>query len=131
MLVVQQLEGNVITPKILGEATGISSLSVIIAIIIMGHYFGIIGMIIGVPIFAVGITIVKEIIDTKLRKKEKSTDTADYYLPDSVVDPHEQHEPFAKRIFNNLAAIFSKTVKIFKKKNNGTQESDSNDKKGE
>ena len=62
VLAVQQLEGNVITPKILGEATGISSLSVIIAIIIMGECFGIIGMIIGVPVFAVGITIVKEII---------------------------------------------------------------------
>ena len=47
IVIVQQIEGNIISPKILGEKTGISSLSVIIAIIIMGEYFGIIGMIIG------------------------------------------------------------------------------------
>ena len=128
VLVVQQLEGNVITPKILGEATGISSLSVIIAIIIMGHYFGIIGMIIGVPLFAVGITIVKEIIDTKLRKKEKSTDTADYYLADSVVDPHEQHEPFARRIFSNLSAIFLKFISLFKSNKKDCKENNENEK---
>ncbi len=115
VVAVQQLEGNVITPKILGEATGISSLSVIIAIIIMGHYFGIVGMIIGVPVFAVGITIVKEMIDTRLRKKEKPTDTAEYYQADSVVDPHEQHEPFARKIFNRMSDIVKKTVGLFKK----------------
>ena len=43
IIIVQQIEGNIISPKILGEKTGISSLSVIIAIIIMGEYFGIIG----------------------------------------------------------------------------------------
>jgi hypothetical protein len=42
-------------------------------------------------------------------------DTAEYYLADSVVDPYEQHEPFARRIFNNLAAIFSKVIGMFKK----------------
>ena len=52
ILIIQQIDGNIIAPKVLGNSTGISSLGVIIAITIMGSYFGIIGMIIGVPIFA-------------------------------------------------------------------------------
>lgn len=115
VIVVQQLEGNIITPKILGEATGISSLSVIIAIIIMGDYFGIIGMIVGVPVFAVIITVGKEMIETRLRKKNKATDTAEYYLADSVVDPYEQHETFAQRIFGNLENAVKKAVKKLKR----------------
>ncbi|MBO7310415.1 MAG: AI-2E family transporter [Clostridia bacterium] len=115
VVAVQQLEGNVISPKILGEATGISSLSVIIAIIVMGSYFGLVGMIIGVPIFAVAITIVKEMIDTRLRRKEKPTDTAEYYEDDSVVDPHEHHEAFSKKVFGRISVIVKKIVGLFKK----------------
>lgn len=118
ILLIQQIEGNIISPKILGEATGISSLSVIIAIIVMGDYFGIIGMIIGVPVFAVGITIVKELVETRLKKKGKSTDTADYYLKDSVIDPYDTHETISKRIFNNIEKGFSKIVAVFKNDKN-------------
>lgn len=118
MVIIQQIEGNVITPKILGEATGISSLSVIIAIIIMGDYFGIIGMIIGVPVFAVGITIVTELVDTRLKKRGKPTDVAEYYLKDSIVDPNDMHESLSKRIFNNIDKGLKKLTAVFKKKNN-------------
>ncbi len=125
LLVVQQLEGNVISPKVLGEATGISSLSVMIAIIVMGDYFGFVGMIIGVPVFAVGITIVKELIDTRLRRKELSTDTADYYLKDSIADPHDMHVPLGKKIFDNLEKTFEQVKSKLQKKKpdeNGEQE---------
>ncbi len=107
LILVQQLEGNVISPKILGEATGISSLSVIIAIVIMGDCFGFVGMIIGVPVFAVGITVMKEVIETRLKKKGKSIDTADYYLKDSAVDPHDEHIPFGRKMFNNAKELVS------------------------
>ena len=115
ILLVNNLEGNVISPKILGEATGISSLSVIIAIIVMGDLFGILGMIVGVPVFAVGITVIKEVVDTRLRKKGKSIDTADYYLKDSVVDPYEHHEPIMMRINRNIKKQCEKIAGVFKK----------------
>ncbi len=122
LLLVQQLEGNVISPKILGEATGISSLTVIIAIVVMGEWFGFIGMIIGVPVFAVGITIVKEFIDTKLKQKGKSTDTADYYLHDSFIDANDEHEhvPIGKKIYLNIKKIVDKIIKKIKKKQNAS-----------
>lgn len=133
ILILQQIDGNIIAPKILGESTGISSLGVIVAIIIMGDLFGIFGMLIGVPVFAVGITIVKELVESKLKKKGKPTETAEYYLKDSVADPYEQHVPITRKIWNNLETMF---YKIFKKKKtadkaeeNKTSEENDEDKK--
>ncbi len=124
LLLIQQLEGNVISPKILGEATGISSLAVIIAIVVMGEYFGFIGMIIGVPVFAVGITVGKEFIDTRLKKKGKSTDTADYYMKDAFVDPHDTHVTMGRKVYLNIQKVIHfirDKIKRLKKKEN-TQE---------
>ena len=113
ILLIQQLDGNVIGPKILGNTTGISSLGVIISIVIMGEFFGVIGMIIGVPLFAVIVALCKEFIEHRLKKKSLTTDTAAYYAADSLVDPNEVHEPVAARIFNNMGQSFAK---LFRKK---------------
>lgn len=92
VLVVQQIDGNVIAPKIHGNSTGLSSLGVIIAIIVMGEYFGLVGMIIGVPVCAVVVSAFTEFLDGKLIRKRRPTATAEYYENDSLVDPHEQNE---------------------------------------
>jgi predicted PurR-regulated permease PerM len=117
VIIIQQIDGNIIGPKILGESTGISSLGVIVAIIVMGEYFGIIGMLVGVPVFAVATTIFKEYFETRLKKRGKATDTAEYYMQDSIVDPHERHVPVGQRMFNNITRTFAKVGKlIFRKK---------------
>ena len=129
VFLLQQLDGNVIGPKILGNTTGISSLGVIISIIIMGELFGVIGMLIGVPLFAVIITLIKEFLDYRLKKKSLSTDTADYYEEDSLVDPHEVHEPVTKRLFRSIGHAFLRIFrpKKHKKKNDfGEQDPDQN-----
>ena len=116
IIILQQIDGNIIAPKILGESTGISSLGVIIAIIVMGDLFGILGMIIGVPVFAVGITVTKEFVETRLKKKGKPTETEAYYLKDAVVDPYEHHIPITKKIWNNLQKYWSKISEKLKSK---------------
>ncbi|MBQ9783416.1 MAG: AI-2E family transporter, partial [Clostridia bacterium] len=129
ILIIQQLDGNVIGPKILGNTTGISSLGVIISIIIMGDLFGVVGMLIGVPLFAVIIALVREFLDHRLKKKSLSTDTADYYEEDSLVDPHEVHEPVTKRLFRSIGHAFLRIFrpKKHKKKNDfGEQDPDQN-----
>lgn len=78
IVAIQQLEGNIISPKILGESTGLSAMWVVVAITIMGGLFGIIGMFIGVPVFAILYYIVKTIVDKRLQKKQLSIDTVDY-----------------------------------------------------
>lgn len=116
VLVIQQIDGNIIGPKILGNSTGISSLGVIVAIVIMGEYFGIIGMIVGVPIFATLTAIIEDLINVRLRKAELPTDVAEYYTSDSLVDPYEPHETVSQKAFNATVAMFKRVASLFRKK---------------
>lgn len=86
ILIVQQLDGNVIGPKILGDNVGVSSLTVLIAITICGSLWGVLGMLIGVPLFAVIIEMVRRGLEQRLVRKGAPTDTMDYYPADSLVD---------------------------------------------
>ena len=78
ILVIQQLDGNVIGPKIVGNAIGINSFWVLIAVLVGGGLFGFAGMFFGVPVFAVIYRYVDKLIIRKLKQKEKATDTSDY-----------------------------------------------------
>ncbi|MBR2388652.1 MAG: AI-2E family transporter [Clostridia bacterium] len=112
ILLVQQIDGNIIAPRILGNSTGISSLAVIIAIIVMGSCFGFIGMFIGVPVFAVIIALIKEIIEEKLATKELPVETSSYYPKNSMVDTDVAHVT----LFDRLKTAIKKLIKkIFKK----------------
>lgn len=69
ILVLQQVDGNIIGPKILGESTGLSPFWVIFSILFGGGLFGVVGMIIGVPTFAVIYYVIKTLINYKLKVK--------------------------------------------------------------
>lgn len=71
ILVLQQIEGNIIEPKILGDSVGLSSLWIMFAILVGGAYFGFFGMLLGVPIFSVIYYLVKEEIDNRLDNNKK------------------------------------------------------------
>ena len=66
----QQLDGNVIGPAILGDALGLPSLLIMFAVIIGGGLFGVLGMFIGVPVFALIYTLFKEFVGKSLDKKK-------------------------------------------------------------
>ncbi|MCH5274237.1 MAG: AI-2E family transporter [Lachnospiraceae bacterium] len=85
ILVLQQFDGNVLGPKILGDSTGLSSFWVIFAITVFGGMFGIPGMIIGVPVFAVIFASVKYSVNRSLQKKELPIDST-LYLDMSSID---------------------------------------------
>lgn len=78
VFVIQQFDGNFLGPKILGDSTGLSGFWVIFAITIFSGLFGLLGMIAGVPIFAVIYAGVKTFINRKLKKKNLPVDTAKY-----------------------------------------------------
>lgn len=78
IIALQQLDGNVIGPKILGNSTGLSAFWVVFSILLGGGLFGFIGMIIGVPTFAVIYYIVKMVVEEKLKKKKLPPDTEHY-----------------------------------------------------
>lgn len=78
ILAIQQLDANVIKPKVLGQSTGLSPFWVIFAVSVGGSLFGILGMFLGVPVFAVIYVLFKELVESRLQKKSLSTDTIDY-----------------------------------------------------
>lgn len=77
VLVIQQLDGNVIGPLILGDSLGLQPIWIMIAIVIMSSLFGFFGMLFGVPLFAVIYTLIHEAIEKKLNKADKDVSKAD------------------------------------------------------
>ena len=78
VLILQQLDGNIIGPKILGDSTGLSAFWVIFAVTFFGGLFGFVGMLIGVPTFAVIYALVRNFAEFKLGKKGLKTQTPDF-----------------------------------------------------
>ena len=78
ILVLQQFDGNILGPKILGNSTGISGFWVMVAILVGGGLWGIVGMFLGVPLFACIYTAVRSFSTYWLRKKGLPVDTASY-----------------------------------------------------
>ncbi len=69
ILAIQQLDGNVIGPIILGDKLGLPSLAILFSVSIGGGLLGIVGMFIGVPIFAIVYIAIKEVVEEQLKKK--------------------------------------------------------------
>ena len=78
VFLLQQLDGNVIGPKILGDHTGLSSFWVLFSIILFGGLWGVVGMIIGVPLFAVIYDLIKKLVHRGLKKNNQMEILEDY-----------------------------------------------------
>lgn len=78
ILLLQQLDGNIIGPTILGDSTGLSAFWVLFSILLFGGLFGVVGMIVGVPTFAVFYYVVKLFITQKLEEKKLPVETENY-----------------------------------------------------
>ncbi|WP_300902734.1 AI-2E family transporter [uncultured Clostridium sp.] len=70
IIVLQQIEGNLIYPKVVGGSIGLPPIWVMLAMIIGGNAFGFIGILLGIPIFSVVYKVFKEIVDKRLKKLE-------------------------------------------------------------
>jgi len=78
ILVLQQIEGNILEPKIVGNTTGISGFWVLFAIMVFGDLFGFIGMIFGVPLFAIIYHFITQKVKYYLKDKEMPIEDEDY-----------------------------------------------------
>lgn len=121
MLIIQQIDGNIINPRVIGNSTGLSSLGVLLSVTIMSGFFGFFGMLLGVPVAAIIIGIVKEITEYLLKKKKLPVALAAYYEKNSMVPPetpeeeleHQEHTAFyrfAMRIHEKLRHFFRKLL---------------------
>ena len=78
ILGLQQFDGNILGPAILGQSTGLSAMWVVFAILLFGGLYGFVGMLIGVPLLAVMFGVLRSIVNGLLRRKGMSTDARDY-----------------------------------------------------
>ena len=91
ILFLQQLDGNVIGPHILGDSVGVSALNIMIAIVIGGGLFGFAGMLLSVPLYALGYAYIRAIIYKRLGEKNLPTDTSEYiHAPEILKHTNEE-----------------------------------------
>lgn len=97
VILVQQLDGNIISPKILGENTGVSSLCVLIAITTMGTLWGFAGMVLGVPLFATVLELSDSYFEKRLKAKGRPSSPEEYYAENSKGSPQTKPKKLFKR----------------------------------
>ncbi len=85
ILVLQQFDGNILGPKILGNSTGLTAFWVMFAILLGNGLFGVIGMILGVPTFAVIYSIIVSVINNVLKEKGLPVETKEYAAPENKI----------------------------------------------
>ncbi len=99
VLVLQQIDGNIIKPFLFGETMGLPAIWVLISIVVGGGFFGIPGMLLGAPVFAVFYLLFAEFVSGKLRAKNLPGETEAYvgtfeeFSNDYFVDPPEEYMP--------------------------------------
>ena len=93
IFILQQFDGNILGPTILGQSTGIGSIWVLFSILIFGDLFGFVGMIIGVPTFAVIYYLISKYVFKKLKEREMDVVVEDYRsrYPDKRIEREEKN----------------------------------------
>ncbi|MBE6591030.1 MAG: AI-2E family transporter [Ruminococcaceae bacterium] len=77
-IIIQNVDGNIVGPRILGKSTGLSGLWIIVAILLGGGLFGFWGMLLGVPVFAILYAFIREFVAKRLKEMELSPATSEY-----------------------------------------------------
>ena len=80
ILVLQQVDGNILLPRIVGDSTGLSGFWVFLAIFLGGVIGGLPAMVVSVPVMAVVYTLVKEQVEQRLRSKQMPVGTEEYFI---------------------------------------------------
>ena len=108
VIILQQFDGNILGPKILGDSTGLNSLWVIFSIVVFSGVFGVWGMFIGVPAFAVIYAAFRTLINKRLEIKHMPVET-NYYI-NSDFDPDEESGTNSGKSFRFMNKTFDKVT---------------------
>lgn len=92
ILALQQLDGNVIGPRILGDAVGLPSFWILVSITIFGGLFGFVGMVFAVPVFGILYMLVRENVERRLSEKGAPVSTSYYYYMKCTSDLEKMAE---------------------------------------
>jgi len=94
VIILQQIDGNIIGPKILGGRLGISDFWILVSITVFSGLFGFTGMILGVPVFTVIYTLIAQAVNKALKKKNHTLDLEPYYDAVTVADIDRYRKDF-------------------------------------
>jgi predicted PurR-regulated permease PerM len=86
-IVLQQIDSSILGPLILGDSIGLSSFWVILAIVLGGGFFGIPGILLSVPFFALLYAIIKSSVEARLLRLGLPMATSEYILPEPITRP--------------------------------------------
>lgn len=130
IVILQNVDGNIISPWILGDSTGLPAVWILIAILVGGGFFGILGMFLGVPVCAVLYMLFKDFIEGRLRKRKLPQGTTEYagdvsfITPGFVCEepehkpvPEEPHKYSFKEIIHDKKELYRKRLHIPQKNN--------------
>ena len=106
IVILQQIDGNIIGPKILGNTTGVSSFWVLFSILLFGGLWGIVGMVIAVPLFGVIYDIIRKLVNRGLRRNQQEEMRTEY--------DRDFHKPQEKKKLKSRKEI--KDIKLLKNK---------------
>lgn len=101
VVILQQFDGNILGPAILGQSTGLGSIWVLFSILIFGEMFGFVGMVIGVPTFSVIYFLISKYVFQKLREKDMDAVVEDY----RIRYPDRREERDARNVQKNLGKV--------------------------
>lgn len=104
IVILQQIDGNIIGPKILGNTTGVSSFWVLFSILLFGGLWGIVGMVIAVPLFGVIYDIIRKLVNRGLRRNQQEEMRTEY--------DRDFHKPQEKKQLKSRKEI--KDIKLLK-----------------
>lgn len=90
IIVLMQVDGNIVSPKILGDSIGLGSFWILFSILFFGSLFGVLGMICAVPVFAIVYRMIKRWCSMRLAKKEMPTETAYYRIDNALLRKEEE-----------------------------------------
>jgi predicted PurR-regulated permease PerM len=123
VIILQQVDGNIIGPKILGDSTGLSSFWVVVAIVVGGGLFGFPGMLLGVPTMALLYYLIGRFSKYLLRKRNLPVETEDYVNLERVdLQSNTMIEHPAGYEDRRHTAIFQKQKKTDEKEKDDSKE---------
>ena len=117
IVVIQQIDGNIIAPRIIGNHLDLSPVWVVIAVTVMSGFFGFVGMVIGVPLFSVIYTTIDNALAKRLEKKNCDTDIIDFYSEGNMGKTMEMELIDLEMCRANKVPFYKKIFAKFKKKN--------------
>ncbi len=134
VIVIMQINGNYISPKIVGNSTGLTPFGAMTALVLMSGYFGLIGMFIGIPICAIVVELIWRDMNRRLEEKELSQNIDDYYSPKAMAILAEErahpvhHRNLTAVVVDELVLLFNIIFRRHKLKESNDTDSDENNK---